>query len=126
MERELRKRLNIGLAVALISVFGLIFATARLPGAVTAHGIDGDGDLYSPEDGDCNDEDPSIFPGAVEIPDDGIDQNCDGAESSGIALGILVGGIAAVIIVFGAAGWYVRRLRKSKQQTHPRARRRRR
>ncbi len=66
---------NITLAVAVFSLMCLIFTTAGLPSVVTAHGIDGDGDLYSPEDGDCNDDDPTIFPGAVEIPDDGIDQN---------------------------------------------------
>ena len=41
---------------------------------------DTDGDGFSICDGDCDDEDPGRSPGAEEIPYDGIDQDCDGAD----------------------------------------------
>jgi len=40
---------------------------------------DGDNDGYSPYY-DCNDGDATIYPKAVEIPGDGIDQNCSGVD----------------------------------------------
>ncbi len=43
--------------------------------------VDLDEDGYSPEDGDCNEGDAGINPGAPEIWYDGIDQNCDGNDA---------------------------------------------
>ncbi len=42
-----------------------------------------DGDGYSPSDGDCNDTDATVFPGAEERCD-GIDNDCDGEIDVGL------------------------------------------
>jgi hypothetical protein len=49
--------------------------------AVSVHS-DNDGDGITPAQGDCNDSDFSIRPGAPEICEDGIDQDCDGQDRS--------------------------------------------
>ena len=42
--------------------------------------MDSDGDGFTVSAGDCNDNSASVFPGAIEICSDGIDQNCDGFD----------------------------------------------
>ena len=43
-------------------------------------GVDGDGDGFSSAV-DCNDAAASIFPGATEVFDNGVDENCDGRDN---------------------------------------------
>jgi len=42
--------------------------------------VDDDGDGYTENQGDCNDTNVSIHPGAADICGDGVDQNCDGKD----------------------------------------------
>ena len=42
--------------------------------------IDNDGDGFTENQGDCNDGDITIYPGAMDFCGDGIDQNCSGAD----------------------------------------------
>ncbi len=45
---------------------------------------DEDGDGYTPEDGDCNDDDATIHPGAAEVGCDNIDNDCNGEIDDGV------------------------------------------
>ncbi|HET9703531.1 MAG TPA: PKD domain-containing protein, partial [Vicinamibacterales bacterium] len=60
----------------LASAIDLIVSLGPPPGE-----IDGDGDGFTGDQGDCNDGDPAIHPAAIDLPGDGIDQNCNGADS---------------------------------------------
>ena len=47
--------------------------------------VDADGDGVTNCDGDCDDDEPSVFPGAEELPD-GLDNDCNGLADDGTVL----------------------------------------
>lgn len=49
---------------------------------------DDDGDGVSEREGDCNDANAAIYPGATDIPNNGIDENCDGVDATLLTVGI--------------------------------------
>ena len=44
--------------------------------------IDGDGDGWTPMDGDCDDSNADIHPEATETPGDGVDSNCNAEDDT--------------------------------------------
>jgi Putative metal-binding motif len=50
----------------------------------TTETVDMDGDGYSVAQGDCDDTDPTVHPGAVEICNDGKDNDCDGVADRSV------------------------------------------
>jgi Putative metal-binding motif len=59
-----------------------VVALYGAPATDSADAGDLDGDSFTTDDGDCDDSDPSIYPGAEEIPGDGIDSNCDESDDT--------------------------------------------
>ena len=59
-------------------VTGFIFP----PWTSTDPTLDRDGDTFSHEDGDCNDNDDTIYPGAPDVSGDYVDSDCDGSDDA--------------------------------------------
>jgi hypothetical protein len=72
-------------ALILVVAFALIFIPAGLFAAKPVP--DADGDTFTTKEGDCNDADPEIHPDALEVCDDGVDNNCDGDVDVGEGCG---------------------------------------
>ncbi|MEY3210918.1 MAG: putative metal-binding motif [Pseudomonadota bacterium] len=50
--------------------------------ADTSYLADADDDGVTIGDGDCNDDDAAVNPGATETAGDGVDSNCDGSDDT--------------------------------------------
>lgn len=56
----------------------------RTPASIgtSAGETDEDADGLSSQRGDCDDSDPDVRPGQLDVPNNGIDENCDGRDAS--------------------------------------------
>ena len=66
----------------LVALLGSVPAAAQTVECDTAV-VDCDDDGFSIADGDCDDNDRAIHPGAIERCDDRLDNNCDGYFDEG-------------------------------------------
>ena len=67
--------------------------------------VDGDTDGFFACEGDCDDGEPATFPGAAEVCDDGIDNDCDGVLDGGelvfvgLGVGAVIDSLEAPVVV---------------------------
>ena len=68
-------------------------------------GLDDDSDGFTLCTGDCNESNPAIYPGAVDNPNDMVDQNCDGVDGSDLDGDGYAGDILATSPVWDCNDW---------------------
>lgn len=73
--------LIIGLLVTIITLWVNREELTEYPQELKSEFVDGDNDTYTPNAGDCDDNNISIHPDADELDGDGIDSNCDGKDN---------------------------------------------
>ena len=61
--------------------WGLALLMGCGSGAGSDLGRDDDQDGWRIGDGDCDDRDPTVFPGATDVPGNGIDEDCNGIDA---------------------------------------------
>ncbi len=66
--------------IDLYDLYPLVTASQEKINVYLSDFKDNDGDGRTERDGDCNDYNRDIYPGATELCDDGIDNNCDGIK----------------------------------------------
>lgn len=69
--------------------------------------LDCDGDGTSRGDGDCNDTDPAVFPGALEVCGDSEDNDCNGLFDDGCEDPLKRGSLQGGASCGGSGAWVV-------------------
>lgn len=82
----IRRRSRWRLTVLPLLALGLVFGSCGRPPEIhepqlMINANDHDGDGFGPPE-DCDDENSSVRPGAIDVPNDGVDQDCDGTDAT--------------------------------------------